>query len=234
MLIRDGSTIQSYLKSDSCFHTKLISLFVFSLLTVTVSAQIQVVEKAPDFFLQVLGEQEGVTVSLDGDLPGKEVYIYFYGATCGVCRQSAPVTEREIYQLYKNDTSFVALGMDTWNMSISANYEFKKDTEVSYDLLLNAQNTLLDYYDASGDFNRSVVVGPDGILRYKGSMDADDDYYEVIQVIQTQLTLLGTDNEEDPDLPSKIRLDQNYPNPFNPSTEIHFLISEAAPVSLRI
>lgn len=45
---------------------------------------------------------------------------------------------------------------------------------------------------------------------------------------------MGTENENDPELPIQFSLDQNYPNPFNPSTNINFALPKSAEVRLLV
>ncbi|MBO6522458.1 MAG: T9SS type A sorting domain-containing protein [Balneolaceae bacterium] len=211
------------------FFTILILLFS----TGYASAQVSVGEEAPDFTHQVLGESEGTNISLS-DLEGQVVYIFFYGAGCPHCRTNGPVTETEIYQTFKDDTNFVALGLDTWDDPVSNNQNFRNVTGITYPLLLNAGQTLVDYYGGSGFYDRSVVIGADGFLKYKGTTFVDSDYEDVVDVIVDELAILSTSSEIDNDSPTSIRLDQNYPNPFNPSTTISYQLASPGEVKLQI
>ncbi len=211
------------------FFSILISLSSISF----VSAQVSVGEEAPDFSHQILDESEGTTITLS-DLDGKIVYIFFYGAGCPHCRSNGPVTETEIYQVFKEDSNFVALGLDTWNSSVSANQNFRSVTGITYPLLLNAQQTLVDYYGGSGFYDRSLVIGADGFVKYKGTSFVNSDYEDVVDVIEAELTILNTSSELREELPTSIQLDQNYPNPFNPSTTISFELTSPGEVKLEI
>ncbi len=200
--------------------TLVVFAFTFLTFTSTLSAQISVGDDAPEFSLQVLGETEGTKVTLS-DLSGKVVYIFFYGAGCPHCLSNGPVTESQIYQSFKNDTNFVALGLDTWDYSVSANNSFRNQTGITYDLLLQAKQTLVAYYGGSGFYDRSIVIGADRKLTYKGNGYVNTDYQQVVSVIETELAKISTSSEPiDDDVPATISLDQNYPNPFNPSTTI--------------
>lgn len=208
------------------------TLFLFT--TSTLSAQVSVGEEAPDFSLQVLGQTEGTNITLS-ELNNKVVYIFFYGAGCPHCQSNGPVTESEIHQSFADDTNFVALGLDTWDLSVSANNSFRNQTGITYDLLLQAKQTLVAYYGGSQFYDRSVVIGADGLLQYKGTGWVDSDYQQVKEIIETELAKISTSSEPGiSDLPSQIRLDQNYPNPFNPSTTISYQLNSPGEVTLEI
>lgn len=211
------------------FFTILTSLIFFGVSY----AQISVGEQAPDFAHQILDESEGTRITLS-DLKGQIVYIFFYGAGCPHCRTNGPITETEIFQVFKDDSNFVALGLDTWNNSVSANQNFRNVTGITYPLLLNARETLVDYYGGSGFYDRSVVIGADGFIKYKGSTFVDSDYEDVVEVIEDELAVLNTSSEPEDNFPVSIRLDQNYPNPFNPSTTITYSLKSATSVKLQV
>lgn len=211
------------------FFTILTSLIFFGVSY----AQISVGEQAPDFAHQILDESEGTRITLS-DLKGQIVYIFFYGAGCPHCRTNGPVTETEIFQVFKDDSNFVALGLDTWNNPVSANQNFRNVTGITYPLLLNARETLVDYYGGSGFYDRSVVIGADGFIKYKGSTFVDSDYEDVVEVIEAELAVLNTSSEPEDNFPVSIRLDQNYPNPFNPSTNISYELTRSGEVRLEV
>ncbi len=213
--------------------TSLLPILISLFLTGVVSAQISVGEEATDFSHPYLDGAQGATISLS-DHEGQVVYIFFYGAGCPHCRTNGPVTETEIYQIFKDDTNFVAFGLDTWDDPVSTNQNFRNVTGITYPLLLNAGQTLVDYYGGSGFYDRSVVIGADGFLKYKGTTFVDSDYEDVVDVITAELAVINTSSEIDNDSPKSIRLDQNYPNPFNPSTTISYQLASPGEVKLQV
>ena len=138
---------------------------------------------APDFTYTSLNDAE-ITLS---DLKGKVVYIFFFGANCPHCRENGPVTENDIYQKFKDNDNFVALGLDTWNTSAGTVQNFKSVTGISYTLLLNARQSLVDYYGNASDYDRSVVIAADGTIAYQGTQFVNRDTETVISVIETEL-----------------------------------------------
>tara|TARA_R110000868_G_scaffold259361_4_gene517244 strand:+ start:9843 stop:10652 length:810 start_codon:yes stop_codon:yes gene_type:complete len=211
-----------------------VILFISFILTISNAyAQVIVGEDAPDFSLQVLGESQGTKISLS-ELNGKVVYLFFYGAGCPHCLSNGPVTETEIHQSFIEDTNFVALGLDTWDYSVSANNSFRNQTGITYELLLQAKQTLVNYYGGSQFYDRSVVIGADAKLKYKGTGYVSSDYETVIEVIETELSTLVTSSEDEQVFPSTLKLEQNYPNPFNPSTTISYQLATPAQVKLQV
>lgn len=140
-------------------------------------------EVAPDFTFTTL---TGGTVTLS-DYKGKIVYLFFYGANCPHCRTNGPVTESSIYQVFKDNPNFVAFGLDTWNASVSDNNSFKITTGISYPLLLNARQSLIDFYGNASAYDRSVVIDVNGAIAYQGSGFVNSDVQTVVATIQAEL-----------------------------------------------
>lgn len=163
---------------------KIVVLVLLSWISSTVTAQTSVGETAPDFTLPILNSEESAMLSAHTD---KVVYIFFYGANCPHCKTNGPVTESDIYQTYKDDPNFLAFGIDTWNMSASSNNSFRNVTGLTYPLLLNGRNTLNAYYGNTSSYDRSVVVGLENTLVYKGSVQVDNDVDEVKAAIEAEL-----------------------------------------------
>lgn len=209
---------------------KLLLLTFTVLFSTSAMAQVNTGEEAPDFIYTSL-ENEEISLS---DFEGKVVYIFFYGAGCPHCLDNGPITEEDIYQPFMDDTNFIALGLDTWNLSVSANQSFRSETGISYSLLLNAQQSLVDYYGNTSAYDRSVVIAADGKVAYKGTGFVDTDTDQVIAVIESELSKITTSREPTAGVPEGIQLAQNYPNPFNPSTTISYTLNEPAQVSLKV
>lgn len=144
-------------------------------------------EAAPDFSYTSL---EGVEYTLS-ELSGKVVFIFFFGANCPHCINNGPRTETQIYQPFQNNPDFVALGLDTWNTSASAVESFKNVTGITYPLLLNAKEALIDYYGSASEYDRAVVVDGDGNIAYMGTNQVtEDEAGTVTDVINEELSKL--------------------------------------------
>lgn len=143
-------------------------------------------DPAPAFTLTSL---DGEQISLS-DYRGKVVYLFFYGADCPHCRSNGPVTETQIHQTFKNNSNFVALGLDTWNLPQSANNSFRTATGITYPLLLSARSVLVNYYGNSNAYDRSVVVDAEGNIAYQGTGYVNTDVDQVKEIIENEIAEL--------------------------------------------
>lgn len=140
-------------------------------------------EAAPDFTYTSL---DGMEFTLS-DYEGEVVYIFFFGANCPHCRTNGPVTESKIYQEFIGNPNFTAVGLDTWNTSASEVESFKNVTGITYPLLLNARQSLVDYYGNTSAYDRSVVIDAEGKIAYMGTDFVNTDADKVVEVIREEL-----------------------------------------------
>ncbi len=211
---------------------RLTSFLTLSLICIsTLYAQPDIGDPAPNFTYNVLG---GGSLSLS-NYAGKVVFIYFFGSQCPHCIQNGPGTESDIYQKFKSNPDFAAMGLDTWNLSASVVNSYKQTTGVTYPLLLNARQSVIDYY-GNYIYDRAVVVDKNGKLVYRGNANVTgDELDKTVSAIQNALSGMSTPiGNEKKDIPTKMTLDQNYPNPFNPSTTISYTIIKPGRVTLKV
>lgn len=183
----------------------------------------------------MLGALQGTSISLS-DYEGKIVFLFFYGAGCPHCLSNGGNTENEIYQAFKSDTNFVALGLDTWNNSVSVNNSFRSTTQITYPLLLNTRATGNTYFNYFA-YDRAVVINSNGQLIYKGNSNLETSNGEINRVknaISDALSEVSTSSEKTIQLPTSVQLNQNYPNPFNPSTNISFTLQSPSFVKIEV
>lgn len=126
-------------------------------------------DPAPGFSVDLLG---GGNFSLAAQ-EGKVVLIFFFGNGCPFCITSGPSVE-ELYNSYKADPDFVAVGLDTWNSSSSETSVegFKNASGVTFPLALLAGSVSTSY---GITYDRLVVIDRDGKIRHKGTTAAVND-----------------------------------------------------------
>lgn len=172
-------------------------------------------EAAPDFEVDLLG---GGTFKLS-DQEGKVVFLFFFGNTCPSCIAVGPTLESSIYQAYKENSDFVALGLDTWDSSSGVNSVtgFRNSTGITFPLALKAGSVAADYVTS---YDHLVVIDRDGVLAHKGSNGAANDVNNAINAIDVSLMAAGIFSR--PAVEPGVRI---YPIPAN--DVIHFESEEA-------
>lgn len=123
---------------------------------------------APDF---TLSTDEGSSFKLS-DQKGKVVFIFFFGYACPHCLGNGNNTETGIYNVYKSNNDFVAIGIDTWNGNASGVANFKSSTGLTYPLCYEGSQVVTEYKTT---YDRIVVIDKDGIIQYKSSANSTSD-----------------------------------------------------------
>ncbi len=143
-------------------------------------------EAGPDFEVSLL---DGGTFKLS-DQKGKVVFLFFFGNTCPSCKAVGPTVESSIYQAFKDDENFVALGLDTWDSSSGVNSVtgFKNSTGITFPLAIKAGSVAADY---STSYDHLAVIDSDGNLVHKGTDGASNDVNNAISVINESLMTAG-------------------------------------------
>lgn len=121
-------------------------------------AEIGVGEAAPDFDLVDL---DGARHNLLGER-GEVVLLYFFGHNAPVCYDPARSIEQDLMTAYESK-GFTALGIDCWNGTREQVDQFRRETGVSFPLLLSG-NEAGSVYDLS--YNSVVVIDGRGYVRY--------------------------------------------------------------------
>lgn len=143
-------------------------LFLFILLAFPVGRNLfaqSVGDPAPDF---TLSTDAGYNFTLSEN-EGKVIFIFFFGYACPHCLANGNNTETAIYEVYKNNHDFVAIGIDTWDGNESGVASFKSSTDITYPLCYmgsSVESTYLTTYD------RIVVIDKEGVIRYKSTANA--------------------------------------------------------------
>lgn len=178
---------------------------------------------APDFTADLLGGGQ-FTLS---DHSGKVVLIYFFGNGCPYCIAAGP-SVNAIYTDHQENPGFVAVGLDTWNASSSAESVagFASSAEVTFPLAIKAGAVATDY---GTTYDRLAVVDQDGILQHKGTAAAANDIENTRTVIEGLLntTSLGPGNAKNADI-------MIYPNPVAEKMRISMYAQNAGSVTIRM
>ncbi len=155
-----------------------------------INLQGQVVgEAAPDFEVGLLGSG---TFKLS-EQAGKVVFVFLFGNGCPPCKAVAPSIEANIYQQFKDNPAFKAIGLDTWNSSSSETSVtgFKGMTGVTFPLALMAGSVASVY---GTTYDRMMVIDQNGILVFKGTSGAKNDLENVVAAIHQSLAVTGLEN----------------------------------------
>ena len=201
-------------------------LLLLSLPFATANAQ-AVGQVAPDFAYPQLG---GGELKL-ADYQGKVVFVFLFGNTCPFCLAVGHRTESEVNAVHGSNPSFQAIGLDMWtNSSSTASVSsFKNRTGVSYPLGLQAGG-MGSLYGTT--YDRLLVIGADGILRFKSSSNVSSSLDAAKEVVSDLLATIALEKEDQPS--TDFSLAGGYPNPFSNSLEIAFQTPAPGQVRLSI
>lgn len=158
---------------------------------------------APDF---TLSTDIGTEFTLSSQR-GRIVFIFFFGYACPHCLENGNNTETGVYNLYKEDSDFVAIGVDTWNGTEAGVASYKSSTGLTYPLCYDGSDLESLY---STTYDRMVVVDREGIIQYKSTANATSN---VVQEASSMInSLLNATAVEEVRRSNDISL-SIYPNP---------------------
>jgi len=215
-------------KAMNIIILRVLSIGTFIFLFISASfAQVEIGQLVPDFsYIDTNGETHSLS-----EYRGKVLFLALIGWGCPFCRAEAPSTETDIWQKYKSD-SFQAIGLDTWNGSLSQATTYVNITRITYPLLINAGNALNLF---GMTYDNYLVIDHQGVLRYSSAQNGGlGERYrlnEIKEVIETYLVLTGLNIAK---IPLNYNISQNYPNPFNAVTTIEYSLLKASHVTLEI
>ncbi len=145
---------------------------------------------APDFTLSTVG---GSSFTLS-EKSGKVVFLFLFGYGCPHCLANGNNTETGIYNEFKSNENFVALGIDTWNGNQSGVENFISQTGITYPVGMNGSGVQSAY---NTTYDRIIVIDQDGIIRYKATANATSSVVnEAKDVINNLLTTTAVVNPD--------------------------------------
>ncbi len=161
-------------------------------------------EQAPDFEVAIL---EADTFRLS-EQAGKVVMIFFFGNGCPSCVANGGNVESNIYQQFKDNENFVAVGIDTWNVTSNENSvtQFKSSAGITFPLGLSGGDIAATYETT---YDRLLVVNHQGVLFHKGILVAGNDITNTVSAINESLEVTRAEIFEEQ------RRIQVYPNPVS-------------------
>ncbi len=119
-------------------------------------------QEAPEFKVQLAN---GKWVS-KSDVKGKVVMLQFTASWCSVCRKEMPFIEDEIWQVYKDRSDFVLIGIDR-DEPLETVQKFAKDMQITYPLALDPGADVFGLFaDKRAGVTRNVIIGKDGKIAF--------------------------------------------------------------------
>jgi len=114
---------------------------------------------APGFSLK---DTDGKTTNLE-DLKGKVVLLDFWATWCGPCIQAMPHIQA-LSDIY-NEEDVIILGINTWERDKNKVEPFLKEKKISYRILLDSDNEVVNEYGVSG-IPTFFIIDKKGTIRY--------------------------------------------------------------------
>ncbi|MGW8317520.1 MAG: T9SS type A sorting domain-containing protein [Bacteroidales bacterium] len=143
---------------------------------------------APDF---TLSTDIGTEFTLSSQR-GRVVFIFFFGYACPHCLENGNNTVTGIFDFYKENSDFVAIGVDTWDGTEDGVASFKSSTGLTYPVCYDG-SALESLYSTT--YDRVVVVDRMGIIQYKSSANTTTSVVqEASNVISSLLNATSAEN----------------------------------------
>ena len=148
-------------------------------------------DKAPDFELTQINENNADEVIRLSDLEGKGVMLNFWATYCAPCEEEMPYME-SLYPEYADDIEIVAVSLDASELVI---HKFIDKYDLSFPVVHDSNSDVLDLYNV-GPIPSTYFINPDG---------------EIVEEVAGALTLERLENHFQQILPedSKAEVDAN-------------------------
>ena len=130
---------------------------------------------APDFTLTSV---DGGEVTL-ADFSGKPLVIFFFGNGCPLCISSSPKIQSKITNAFSSNDMAI-IGIDTWDGNQSSVMNFRNNSGLSFDLLLEGSTVAADY---STTYDRLIVINGKGEIVFQGTSAAGKDVDKVATIL---------------------------------------------------
>lgn len=117
------------------------------------------------------------------DYKDKVVVLFFFGNGCSSCKATSPSIQSNFVANYEGKNVQV-LGLDTWDGNLASVQSFKKLSNLTFPLLLEASGVAKSFETS---YDRLVIVDKKGIVRFKGTQLAGNDITNAKKVIDEYL-----------------------------------------------
>jgi peroxiredoxin len=105
------------------------------------------------------------------DYKGKVIVLFFFGNGCPSCKATSPSIQSTFGTDY-DSKKFQIIGLDTWDGNLASVQEFKKSSNLTFPLLLNASPVAKTF---NTTYDRLMVIDKEGFIRFKGNQLAGND-----------------------------------------------------------
>lgn len=143
-------------------------------------AEIKDLGEAPDFALKTW---EGDNLNFES-YKDQTLVIFFFGNTCPPCIGVGPDVEEKLNKDLRGKEDYSIIGIDQWDGNDSSVEGFKKNTGVEFPLGVMGSGVAKDY---GTTYDRLVVIGKDGQIKYRGNSVVSNNLDEVVTLVKTLL-----------------------------------------------
>src|SRR5690625_1408998 len=177
---------QGKMKKRFIFRTIILAILLAAVVFALVSnfnkdkALYKVGDKAPDFELVQINENNELEKIRLSDLKGKGVMLNFWATYCKPCEQEMPYME-SLYPEYKDDIEIVAVSLDASELVI---HQFIDKYDLSFPVLHDTKTEVMDLYSV-GPIPSTFFINPEGeiVEKVAGALTLDtlEEHFKEIQ-----------------------------------------------------
>ena len=165
---------------------KILVLLSITLMTSALFSQdentfVKIGEAAPEFTYDA---GEGITKSLS-DLKGKVVFINFFATWCPPCRKELPHVQKEIFEIYKDNSDFVMMIFGREQNWKTIN-EFKDENKFTMPFYPDLNRKIFSKF-AKQNIPRNFVIDRDGKIIYSAIGFNEKEFEKLKKGIAEQL-----------------------------------------------
>ena len=156
------------------------------------------------------------------------VFIFWLGYDCPFCKSAAPQISSDIVNIYNSNPDFVAIGIDTWDGSATGVQNFKTQTGLEVEYLMNGSGVANTY---NTTYDRLSVVDKNGILKYKGTQSSANSIDAAKTAVNSALQEIVTGVDDFENAGSALTIS---PNPLTNQATIRFVIEDRSRVEMNL